>query len=84
MLCVNASMPVAAVTATGSDSVSSGSANTCFARIAGLKTVRFRWVSFSDTTAERPTSLPVPAVVGKATNQGSGRSIGRGCGWSQT
>ena len=37
------------------------------ARILAMNTMRLRWVSFSDTTAERPTSLPVPAVVGSAT-----------------
>ena len=84
MLCVSASMPVAAVTAAGSASVSSGSAKTAWARIFGLKTVRLWCVSFSDTTAERPTSEPVPEVVGSATNGGSGCTMGRTCGWSQT
>ena len=67
MLCVNASIPVAAVMCGGKPSVSSGSANTTFAKILGLKITRLRWVSFSLTTLERPTSEPVPEVVGKAT-----------------
>ncbi len=67
MLCVSASMPVAAVIAAGRPSVSSGSANTALARILALNTVRLWCVSFSDTTDERPTSEPVPAVVGSAT-----------------
>jgi hypothetical protein len=60
-------MPVAAVMAAGSASVSSGSANTARARILGLNTVRLMCVSFSLTTDERPTSDPVPLVVGRAT-----------------
>ena len=80
MLCVSASMPVAAVTAAGSASVNSGSAKTMRARIFGLNTVRLWWLSFSDTTAERPTSLPVPAVVGSATKYGSGCVIARTLG----
>ena len=60
-------MPVAAVMADGSASVSSGSEKTALARILALNTVRLMWVSFSDTTALRPTSLPVPDVVGSAT-----------------
>ena len=39
-MCVNASMPVAAVTAGGRPSVSSGSANTALARMFGEKTIR--------------------------------------------
>ena len=60
-------MPVAAVTWAGRASVSSGSANTALARILALNTVRLTWVSFSLTTDERPTSEPVPLVVGRAT-----------------
>ena len=81
-LCVSASMPVAAVIAGGRSSVSSGSANTHFASSAGEKMIFFMCVASSDTTAERPTSEPVPAVVGKAMKYGSARSIGRTCGWS--
>ncbi len=64
-------MPVAAVTSGGRSSVSSGSANTAFASSAGEKITRFRCVSSSEITLERPTSEPVPAVVGRATKCGS-------------
>ena len=37
----------------------------------------FTCVTSSETTAERPTSDPVPAVVGSATKQGMGSVIGR-------
>lgn len=37
------------------------------ARIFGLNTTRLRCVGRSLTTLERPTSEPVPEVVGKAT-----------------
>ena len=60
-------MPVAAVTWAGRPRVSSGSANTMRAKIFGLKTTRFKCLSFSLTTLERPTSEPVPEVVGRAT-----------------
>ena len=52
----------------GRSSVSSGSANTAFASSAGEKMIFLMCVFSSDTTAERPTSEPVPAVVGSATN----------------
>ncbi len=64
--------------------MSSGSANTALARILALNTVRLWCVSFSDTTDERPTSEPVPAVVGNATKCGSSCWIGRTLGWSHT
>ncbi len=32
----------------------------------------FTWVASSEMTALRPTSLPVPAVVGRATRCGTG------------
>ena len=64
-------MPVAAVTAGGRPSVSSGSANTTFARMCGEKMIRLTCVSSSLITALRPTSLPVPEVVGRATKHGS-------------
>jgi hypothetical protein len=60
-------MPVAAVTGAGRSSVSSGSANTALARSAGENTIFFTCVAASEITAERPTSLPVPLVVGSAT-----------------
>ena len=34
-------------------------------------------------TELRPTSLPVPEVVGKAMKYGSAAPIERACGWSQ-
>ena len=37
-------------------------------------------VTSSPTTDERPTSEPVPAVVGSATNHGIGCVIARTCG----
>ena len=55
----------------GRSSVSSGSANTAFASSAGEKMIFLMCVESSEITLERPTSEPVPAVVGKATNQGS-------------
>jgi len=75
-------MPVAAVTPAGRPRVSSGSANTCFARIFGENTMRLTCVSSSETTAERPTSEPVPAVVGSATKYGTASGMVRTCGWS--
>jgi hypothetical protein len=60
-------MPVAAVTLGGRSSVSSGSANTALASSTGLKMIFFTWVVSSEITEERPTSLPVPLVVGSAT-----------------
>ena len=46
--------------------------------------VRLWCVSFSLTTDERPTSEPVPAVVGRAMKYGSSLTMGRTLGWSQT
>ena len=57
-------MPVAAVTLAGRSSVSSGSAKTARASSRGEKTIFLTWVSSSEMTALRPTSLPVPDVVG--------------------
>ena len=48
--------------------------------MCALKTVRLTCVSFSLTTAERPTSEPVPEVVGKATKCGNACTMGRTCG----
>ena len=66
MLCVNASIPVAAVIRGGRSSVSSGSANTVLASSAGEKMIFLMCVWSSEMTDERPTSDPVPAVVGNA------------------
>ena len=74
-------MPVAAVTLAGRPRVSSGSANTARARSCGEKTIFFTCVSSSEMTALRPTSLPVPAVVGRATQYGNvPQSMGRASG----
>ena len=48
-----------------------GSAKTALARISGEKTTRLTCVSSSLMTLLRPTSLPVPEVVGSATKYGS-------------
>ncbi len=48
----------------------------------GENTIRLMCVSSSLITELRPTSLPVPEVVGKATNQGTPAPIARTCGWS--
>ena len=66
MQCVSASMPVAAVTLAGRASVSSGSAKTARASRRGEKMI-FLMCFSSEITALRPTSEPVPAVVGSAT-----------------
>ena len=63
--------PVAAVTRGGIDVVSSGSRIATLASRYGLKMTVFRWLASSVTTPERPTSLPVPAVVGIATSGGT-------------
>src|SRR3982750_307989 len=70
-------MPVAAVIAGGRSSVSSGSANTAFASNAGENTIFFTCVVSSDTTLERPTSEPVPAVGGSATKEGRAAGLER-------
>ncbi len=72
MLWVSASTPVAAVIDAGRSTVSSGSANTACASRCGENTIRLMWVTSSEITALRPTSLPVPAVVGTATRWGTG------------
>ncbi len=83
MLWVSASMPVAAVIDAGSSMVSSGSASTASASRWGEKMMRLTWVTSSEITALRPTSLPVPAVVGMATKCGTG-PIGRAPGISSS
>ena len=47
---------------------------------AGEKMIFFTCVSSSEITVLRPTSLPVPAVVGTAMNGGISRSMGRAPG----
>ena len=61
---VSASNPVAAVTRGGIDTVSSGSRIAALAIKYGLKMTVLRPVASSVRTPDRPTSLPVPAVVG--------------------
>ena len=58
-------MPVAAVTPAGRSSVSSGSAKTVLASSLGENTDFLMCVVSSEITLERPTSLPVPEVVGR-------------------
>ena len=68
---MSASKPVAAVTRGGIERVSSGSRMATFASRCGLKMTVLRPVAASVTTPERPTSLPVPAVVGIVTIGGT-------------
>src|SRR3546814_9251371 len=63
----SASMPVAAVMCGGRPTVSSGSEITVAGSIFGLKMIFLMWVASSRMTEARPTSEPVPAVVGTAT-----------------
>ena len=65
MQCDSASSPVAAVSAGGRPSVSSGSQIARFGIRCGLMNPSFR-PSASVSSAARPTSAPVPAVVGIA------------------
>ncbi|OPY92390.1 MAG: hypothetical protein A4E73_01187 [Syntrophaceae bacterium PtaU1.Bin231] len=66
-------MPVAAVTAGGSESVIRESRTARSGRRWGLTKAIFRWRRWSLTTATSVTSEPVPAVVGTATSGRSGR-----------
>ena len=66
--CVSASIPVDAVNAGGSASVSSGSTTASAGSISGLRRLTFWWLSGTVKTAFRVTSAPVPAVVGTAMN----------------
>jgi hypothetical protein len=67
---VKASIPVAAVSRGGRSTVSSGSQIATRGMRNGLKMTVLRPVSGSVATPERPTSDPVPAVVGIATSGG--------------
>ena len=60
-------MPVPAVSAGGRPTVSSGSRITCAGSIPGWKITFLVWVARLVMTPARPTSEPVPAVVGTAT-----------------
>ena len=66
MQCVRASIPVAAVRPRGRPSVRSGSQMATRGIMWGARNASFR-PSRSVSRAARPTSLPVPAVVGMAT-----------------
>ncbi len=59
-------MPVAAVMCGGRPTVSSGSSITIEGSIFGWKMIFFTWLSWSVMTEARPTSEPVPDVVGTA------------------
>ncbi len=74
--CESASMPVAAVSAGGIDSVRSGSTSATRGQIRGSNRFIFLWRSVSVMIAEGETSLPVPAVVGTASD-GEGRGLQR-------
>mmetsp|Transcript_36171 Transcript_36171/g.93937 ORF Transcript_36171/g.93937 Transcript_36171/m.93937 type:complete len:330 (-) Transcript_36171:618-1607(-) len=67
---MSASRPVAAVTAGGSSSVSSGSTTATAGNMNGLRIDTLR--SPAPITALRVTSAPGPAVVGTATNRALG------------
>ncbi len=60
-------MPVPAVRCGGSGTVSSGSQITCAGIILGWKITFLVWLATFVITPARPTSEPVPAVVGTAT-----------------
>ncbi len=57
--------------------MSSGSMSATWGPIRGVPpTLNLIWRSWSVTTAQSVTSLPVPAVVGTATSGGIRREIG--------
>ena len=60
-------MPVPTVMKDGMPTVSSGSAITMPAGASGWKMIFLVWVASLVSTPARPTSEPVPAVVGTAT-----------------
>ena len=63
-------MPVLAVTFAGKERLSSGSAKIVCGRNPGVKIIFLILVISSEITVLLPTSLPVPAVVGRATKYG--------------
>ena len=69
-------MPVAAVTFGGRPTVSAGSAMTRRGSMRGWKMIFLPSVASLVTTAARPTSLPVPAVVGHRDHRGDAVGIG--------
>ena len=68
---VNASSPVAAVNLAGSETVIHGSSMTKSASSLAWKMTAFVFVDCNVMTLLRPTSLPVPAVVGMAMKGGN-------------
>ncbi len=70
-------MPLAAVTAGGQDTVSSGSISAARGSIAAPRRLALRLCSGEASTAFAVTSAPVPAVVGTATHGTEGRVTGR-------
>ncbi len=64
---VSASMPLAAVTSGGQDTVSSGSTRAAIGNIDAPRRLALTWCSGEASTAFAVTSAPVPAVVGTAT-----------------
>ncbi len=71
MQCVNASMPLPAVSAGERFAVSSGSQIATLGSKCTLKMAVFRPVCGSWINVPRPASLPVPAVVGTAASGGT-------------
>mmetsp|Transcript_13488 Transcript_13488/g.40156 ORF Transcript_13488/g.40156 Transcript_13488/m.40156 type:complete len:214 (+) Transcript_13488:491-1132(+) len=79
MECASASMPVHAVTSAGRPVVSAGSRMTRPGSMFAWKMIFLVLVASSVTTAARPTSDPVPAVVGTATHGAMPASSTRAC-----
>ncbi len=77
MSCVSASSPVVAVSAGGRSSVSEGSTIANRGRSDGPRRLTFTPCARDAITEFRVTSLPVPAVVGMATQGSAGFSSGR-------
>jgi len=74
--CISASMPTAAVTPGGHDTVSSGSTIASDGRRYWCETPVFVPSRGKSTTATVVTSEPVPDVVGKATSGRTGPGTG--------
>ena len=72
--CVNASIPVTAVTAAGTDTANSGSITANLGNMDRCLKLTFTPASGQHKTAFRVASAPVPAVVGTATNGSGSRS----------
>ena len=72
MQCASASIPVAAVMNGGIVEVMAGPKMATSGKSDGAKMTVFAFVASMVTTPLRPTSLPVPAVVGMAINGSMG------------